>query len=328
MQNYTAMELKDIYLKSQSHKIISLDKSREMISHAYLIECADKFLLNQYAMLMVKELYCENKDFPCDNCISCQKIDHGNMVDLKCYPKDKSFVVDDILEIVVDVIQRPIDMDFKVYILNNFDCATVQAQNKILKTLEEPPKNVVFILTCSNTNLVLQTILSRVKRINEPLCDISTASEYLKSQNIKNAESIAYVSNGNIDNCFKLSSSGTGDKIVDLAFETLLGLKSSADVLRYSSKIVALKKDFSFFVDTLISILRDSVVINKHEIITFIDKLSDVQKISKIYSAEAVGKIVTNLCEIYNKLEFNCNLVAVVDQMLLNILEVKFLCQK
>ena len=50
------MEIKDIYLKSQSHQIISLDKSGDMLSHAYLLDCSDKYLLDEYAMLFAKEI--------------------------------------------------------------------------------------------------------------------------------------------------------------------------------------------------------------------------------------------------------------------------------
>ena len=322
------MEIIDIYLQSQAHKIISIDKSRGMLSHAYMLECADKFLLQNFAILMAKEIFCLNEKTPCLTCNSCQKVEHSNMVDLKIFPKEKSIVVEDINQIVDDACQRPMDSDYKVYILNNFDEAITQAQNKILKTLEEPPKNVIFILTCVSSAAVLPTISSRVKSIPENLLDFNTASKYLQSQGVANAESIAKVAGGNISTAIKLSSGTAADKIIDLVFRTLINLKTSADVIRFSSQITALKKDFSYFIDTMIMVLRDVAICGQRELICLQDRVQELQQLSVMYSSLAIEKIVTKLNEIYIKLDFNCNLNGVVDQMLLDILEVRFLCQK
>ena len=322
------MEIIDIYLQSQAHKIISMDKSRDMLSHAYMLECADRFLLQNYAMSMAQEIFCLNKDTPCLNCNSCQKVAHSNMVDLKVFPKDKSIVVDDINQIVDDACQRPMDSDYKVYILNNFDEATTQAQNKILKTLEEPPRNVIFILTCVSSSAVLPTICSRVKLVAENLLSFNIASEYLNSQGIKNSESIVKVAGGNISTALKLSGGTDTENIIDLVFRTLINLKTSADVIRFSSQITALKKDFVYFLDTMIMVLRDVAVSSQMELVSLQDREQELRKLSAMYSSLAIEKIVTKLNEIYIKLDFNCNLNGMVDQMLLDILEVRFLCQK
>lgn len=322
------MEIKNIYLRTQSHKVVSLDKKRDMLSHAYMIECADKFLLDEYVKFLSKEIFCTSQDTPCDKCNNCLKVEHSNMVDLKVFPKDKNIVVDDINQIIDDAYQKPMDSIYKVYVLKNFDEATIQAQNKILKTLEEPPRNVIFILSCSNSSLVLPTISSRVKTINEPLLNLSDAVEVLESLNVNNADSVAKISGGNISIALKLSSSTDADKFVDLAFSTLMELKTSSDIIKFSSKICTLKKDFISFVDTLIMIIRDISVSEIDNLINFQDRKNDIKKLSNIYSKKACEEIVNRLCEIYNKMEFNCNLNGVVDQMLLDILEVKFLCQK
>ncbi len=322
------MEIKDLYLQSQAHKIISLDRNRDMLSHAYMLECSDRFLLQHYALCMAQEIFCLKDNTPCGECNNCNKIAHSNMVDLKIFPRDKSIVVDDINAVIDDAYQRPMDSDYKVYILNNFDEATTQAQNKILKTLEEPPHNVVFILTCVSSSAVLPTISSRVKTIAENLLDNKIASEYLASTGVKNSDSIVKVSGGNISIALKLSSSVDADKIIDLVFRTLTNLKTSADIIRFSSQITALKKDFSYFLDTMVRVFRDIAVSSRQELVNMQDRQQEIVGLSNIYSPVAIEKIVTKLNEIYTKLEFNCNLNGIVDQMLLDILEVKFLCQK
>lgn len=322
------MDIKDIYLQSQTHNIISLDRSRGMLSHAYMIECADEYILDNYVRLVAQEIFCLNKHTPCFECNNCKKVEHSNMVDLKIYPRDnKGIIVDDINEIVSDAYIKPIDSENKVFVLKDFDNATTQAQNKLLKTLEEPPTNVIFILTCANSNSVLQTIRSRVKTISESLLDTQTVAEFL-SNKVSDAESVASVSGGSISVAMKLASNGDAGKIIDLALDTLIGLRSSADVLKYSSKIIALKKEFPFYLDTLISIIRDVAICGSPNLLNFKNKQKEILALSKIYSSSALAEISENLTEIYNKLDFNCNITGVVDQMLLNILEVKFLCQK
>lgn len=323
------MEIKDIYLNSQVHKVLSLDISRGMLNHAYMLECADDFLLDKYAFFVAQEIFCTSNKTPCGDCNNCHKVEHGNMVDLKIYPREnKNIVVEDINEIVTDAYVRPIDAGYKVFLLKDFDKATSQSQNKLLKTLEEPPKNVIFILTCSSSGAILPTISSRVKRISIGLLDIDTASKYLEEINLKDASNVARVSNGNISLALKLGGKGEAGKIVDLAIETLSYLRSSSDVLKYSSKILALKKDFPFFLSTLISLVRDIAVCENENIINFENKKSQILALKNVYSAKALEEISHNLISIYEKLDFNCNITGVVDQMLLDILEVKFLCQK
>ena len=90
----------EFYLKSQTHRVISRDLSLDMLSHAYILECPDDVVLKAYSMLMAKEIYCVGSgDKPCCACNYCNKIEHGNMVDLKIYPKEKNIVVDDVLDV-------------------------------------------------------------------------------------------------------------------------------------------------------------------------------------------------------------------------------------
>lgn len=322
------MEICDIYLNSQTHKTLKSDIASGMLSHAYLLECSDSYVINEYVTLMAKEICCLEDNAPCNSCLNCQKIDHSNMVDLAIYPRsDKGLIVDDINEIVVDSFVRPMDNKYKIYILNNFDLATTQAQNKILKTLEEPPANVIFLLTCVNSNLVLPTIISRTKHISEPLLEIDTIQQYLSTLNVADSSTVASISGGNISIALKLTKDGEARKIVDLAVDTLINLRSSADILRFSSKILSLKKDLSFFVDTLISLFRDAIAYSSGNI-QFRDYSNNIANIASMYSHNSIFQIVDKLCEIHNKLEFNCNINGIVDKMLLDILEVRFLCQK
>lgn len=323
------MELSKIYKLSKSHKIISSDLTANMLNHCYLLSTSDEVLRDAYPLFIAKEIFCKSNDSPCDKCIACEKINHSNMVDLKVFPTgDKSLVVDDIVNIVTDCFVKPVDSDYKVYVLKNFDECTVQGQNKILKTLEEPPKNVMFILTCSNYNNVLTTILSRSKKISESPLDGNVIEEYLKDLNIAGGDIIAGMAGGNLSQALKLIKNTNVKDIINVIYDILLNLKSSTDVLRFSSKILALKKDLEFFIETFVTIIRDIVAFRNNGTLAFKGYSKYYELLSKMYTNEMLEKIMIKICEINNKLEFNCNLTGVIDKFLLDILEVKFLCQK
>ena len=323
------MKLIDLYKNSQIHKIISQDIKSNMINHCYLISSSDTYLLDKYVFFLVKEIMCLDDDKPCLHCLNCQKIEHSNMVDLSIYPKDnKTLMVADINEIVSDCYIRPIECKYKVYILKNFDQCTVQAQNKILKTLEEPPQNVIFILTASNENMVLTTILSRSKKLNLFLLSNDDCRDVLEELNVKNVEVLSNMCGGNLSIALDFSKNLDAGVIVDLIFDMLKNLRSSSDVIKFSSRILALKKDIQIFLDTLTIILRDIAISNNEALINFKRDINKIRELSKIYSKEAINKISLKVTEIYNKLEFNCNITGVIDKLLLDILEVKFLCQK
>lgn len=320
------MELISIYKKSQLHKIISSDISAGMLSHCYLLSGMDSEVINSFAYLVIQEIFCLSDNAPCDNCINCNKISHSNMVDVITYPKgDKGLMVDDINEIVSDCFIRPVESKYKVYVLKNFDECTIQAQNKILKTLEEPPQNVIFILTATSVGLVLPTILSRSKKIDIPLLGREEIVEILSKEGIVNAGDLASISGFNLGVAQTLAKSKEASGFTDLAFDVLMGLNTSSDVLRYSSRIVALKKNVPLFLNLIVSVLRDILVEGKYR--NFGGRDRDFEVLKSRYSAKAVNKIEEHISTMFLRLEFNANINGLIDEFLLKILEVRFLCQ-
>lgn len=329
MIKYICMKLIDLYKNSQIHKIINQDIKSGMLNHCYMISGADAYLLDKYTFFLVKEIMCMGDNKPCLECLNCQKIEHSNMVDLCIYPREnKTLMVADINEIVSDCYITPIESKYKIYILKNFDECTIQAQNKILKTLEEPPQNVIFILTSNNENMVLPTILSRSKKLNLNLISSEDCKSVLEDLNVKNSDILASMCGGNLSIALDFSSSGDPMGIVKLIFEMLENLKNSGDVIKFSSRIIALKKDINIFLDTLTIIFRDISVVDNESLVNFKSYINKLKELSKIYTKQAICQIASKVTEVYNKLAFNCNINGVVDKLLLDILEVKFLCQK
>ena len=139
------------------------------LSHAYIIvgpKGSGKHTLakNIAAALACKEKHSETSPLPCRRCLNCEKIFGGISPDVYTVgiPADKATIgVDTVRELRFGVLTAPNDTDTKVYIIENADKMTEQAQNAFLLTLEEPPSYVLFLLLCERSEDLLETVRSR-----------------------------------------------------------------------------------------------------------------------------------------------------------------------
>lgn len=160
-----------------------LEKSlnNNQISHSYLfigIEGIGKKLI---ATEFAKAILCLSDKKYCNNCKSCIEFDSDNNPDfLYIEPDGNSIKIDQIREMQKKIQEKPIISKNKVYIINNADKMTTEAQNSLLKTLEEPPEFVTIILIGSNENMFLTTIKSRCMILHFNKIDDNQMKKYLK----------------------------------------------------------------------------------------------------------------------------------------------------
>ncbi len=153
------------------------------ISHAYILAgeagMGRKSLAHAFALTLLCE---KGGSQPCMECHACRQVLSGNHPDLihVVHEKPATIGVDDIREQINDTIQiRPYSSYYKIYIVDEAEKMTVQAQNALLKTIEEPPSYAVIILLTTNPESFLPTILSRCVQLKlRPLRD-SVIQEYL-----------------------------------------------------------------------------------------------------------------------------------------------------
>ncbi|ACL74547.1 DNA polymerase III subunit delta' [Ruminiclostridium cellulolyticum] len=139
---------------------------KDNVSHAYIFEGPDGVGKRATALKFASMLMCREDQFPCGECKSCQLYREASNPDFQeIIQKDKSISVEEIRNILKGLVIRPLYSDYKVIIINDADTMTIQAQNALLKSLEEPPPYVVFILTVQSLAAVAQTIRSRCQRI-------------------------------------------------------------------------------------------------------------------------------------------------------------------
>lgn len=139
--------------------------------HAYLFEGEEGLLKRETAAYFAAALLCGSAaEPPCGVCDSCIQAAGGNNPDLQSLSladitTKKSVGADEIRTVISDVYTKPFHAKRKVYIIEDGDALTVQAQNAMLKVLEEPPAYAVFILCVTNAELILPTVRSRCQTV-------------------------------------------------------------------------------------------------------------------------------------------------------------------
>lgn len=184
------------------------------ISHAYILTgeagMGRKSIANAFAMTLLCE---KGGSEPCMSCHSCKQVMSGNHPDLiyVTHEKPGSIGVDDVREQINDTIMiRPYSSYYKIYIVDEAEKMTVQAQNALLKTIEEPPAYAVIILITTNQEAFLPTILSRCVQMKlKPLKDFTIKSYLTQNLHIpeKDADICAAFARGNLGKAIHLSSS-------------------------------------------------------------------------------------------------------------------------
>lgn len=158
------------------------------IRHSYMITGEKGMGKKTMAEAFLLELFCQESDEskrPCLRCPECKKILSGNHPDVIYITHEKpgSISVDEVREQLMDTVDiKPYSGDYKVYVMPEADKMTVQAQNAILKTLEEPPEYVIILLLVNDDRKLLDTVRSRViKESLRPLTD-NVIRDYLKEK--------------------------------------------------------------------------------------------------------------------------------------------------
>lgn len=135
-------------------------------SHAYLIEGEKDIGKFTFALDLACTFFCLEKDKPCRKCAPCRKVFEFNHPDVHIFEPDRNiFRVDQVREIISTLYESPYEGGKKVYIIKEFHKANPAAQNALLKTLEEPPEPVCFLLLTENAHAALPTVRSRCKHI-------------------------------------------------------------------------------------------------------------------------------------------------------------------
>ena len=177
------------------------------ILHGYMFTGTEGIGKKLFATEFSKVLLCTAEtNKPCNQCKSCIEFSGNSNPDFKIIePDGNSIKIEQIRLMNSKIIEKPITSARKVYIINDSQKMTVDAQNCLLKTLEEPPEYATLILICNNEAQMLNTIKSRCTKINFKPLSISEIKEHIEKQtNEKINDNILRLSEGSIGKALKL----------------------------------------------------------------------------------------------------------------------------
>lgn len=237
------------------------------VSHAYIIDGDEGMGKKLLTNCFVKLLQCEDPkgSQPCNSCSSCVQIDSGNQPDIiYVKPTKKSgYGVSDVRDqIIKDITIKPYRSKYKIYIIDEADTMTPQAQNSMLKTIEEPPSYGLFFLLAGNSQKFLQTILSRAVKMSLKPVNISDIESYLHSSvglDSGKAKVFSNFSRGNLGKALKLQGSETFGKYRNdmLKLLDIFINHKEYDIMDAVKLLDEYKEQISEVLEILISIIRD-----------------------------------------------------------------------
>jgi DNA polymerase-3 subunit delta' len=322
------IQFEDVVL--QNSQFLELTKG-DLNANSFLFFSPDEVFLSSFSLCFAKFLLCTGSKKPCGHCSNCTKMEANTHADVTIYPKNnKNVLVDDVKDMIENIYLTPFDSDKKIFIFNSFSSANVQAQNKLLKILEEPPKNSFIILNVTNDSKILPTVASRCKKVRlAPLSDEEIRLAF-KNEDKDKVENILDVAQGSLETSTLFLSKENFSGIVSACIDTICNMKDSRQMLLYSQKLLKEKENFGFILDVFEELYRDILLVKLHktELVKNKHHLSEFEMVEDEYDCDAVDKILRKIFEIRKEREANCNPELLVDSLLLYILEVKYLCRK
>ena len=270
-------------------------------SHSYLFVGTEGIGKKQIAKEFAKALLCLNNDKYCNTCKSCIEFDDNNNPDFVILePDENSIKIEQIREIQRKVVEKPIISNQKVYIIDNSDKMTTEAQNCLLKTLEEPQEYVVIILIASNENNILATVKSRCTKLFFENISDDDIQKYLKEKigDVQFEKSMIKLSEGSIGRCIQIAQK----KDVLYEFEDIIKNIENMDKLQ----ILSCSKYFSDNKDDI------NLILNYMYILIFENIKNTSKKINYINAMEKVQKAKEKLLR-------SNNFDMTIDNMLIEI---------
>lgn len=307
----------------------------DMVSHAYILNgergSGKKLLADYFAMTLQCEHRNENGE-ACGTCRSCKQAMSGNQPDIihVSHEKPATISVEEIrTQLNNDIVIRPYSSQYKIYIVPEADKMSVQAQNALLKTIEEPPEYGVIILLTENAEILLPTIRSRCVILKLRNIKDQLIKKYLMEQmeipDYKADICVAFAQ-GNMGKAISLATSEHFNEIK----EEIVHLMRDINEMETEGLMEAVKKCTEFKMDIndyfdMISIWYRDILIYKATMsvdrVVFSDQLKYIkQRVSKS-SYEGVQVILTAIEKAKARLKANVNFELTMELLLLTIKE-------
>ncbi|MEY8481988.1 DNA polymerase III subunit delta' [Lachnospiraceae bacterium 48-21] len=305
----------------------------DQVSHAYIMNgergAGKKLLAYLFAMTLLCE---EGGEEPCNTCHSCRQAETGNHPDIirVTHEKPNSISVDDIREQVNNTIMiKPYQGPYKVYIIDHADLMTPQAQNALLKTIEEPPQYAVIMLLTENAEALLPTINSRcvmlrLRYIKDKLIK-KYLMESLKVPDYK-ADLCTAFAQGNMGHAIMLANSEHFNEIREAAVHLLRHVHDMelSEIVEAVNSVTAFKLEITDYLDIIAVWYRDVLLYKATrdmDTVVFKDQIDDIREQARKSSYEGIQLIISSLDKAKARLKANVNFDLVMELLFLTMKE-------
>ena len=303
-------------------RTLSYDFAAGRSAHAYILEGPDGSGKHTAARQIAASVLCERRadpsvPLPCGTCSACRKILRGLSVDvLSVSNNGKATIgVDAIRTIRESLYMTPNDGDVKFYIIENAHLMTVQAQNALLLSLEEPPPYVMFLLLCTDATVLLETIRSRAPVIRMERFQPDRLEEILTEQtgsrDRDRITAAAHLANGALGQALALFESGeaerkrydTARELVDL----LLGGRKSEAIAYALTRLPKERQDTREILQLAESAVRDLIAVKKGAPPLFYANADAIPQAARSVSVRSLADLCDALARADADLAANCS---------------------
>ncbi len=318
---------------------LSRDIKDNAVPHALILEGQLGSGRHTIAKNLAAALSCKKgRGTPCRECISCRKIFTNNSPDVITVGiegEKTSLGIETIRFLKTDIYTAPNDIDVKMYIVEDADKMTVQAQNAFLLSLEEPPSYVIFVLICESSSLLLETVRSRAPIMRTEKLSKETVAEYILSHD-KRAEELKKASPDDFSELLVASDGSIGKALSLLDPKKRKSVFANREIARnfigYASSrsagaafdlINSMGNKRAEVCERLVLIqyaLRDLILLKKSddaELCFYTDR-DNASEISVLFTSEKLFAIYDAICNTVDDLNRNANLKLSLTKMAYN----------
>ncbi|MEW9123689.1 MAG: DNA polymerase III subunit delta' [Thermotaleaceae bacterium] len=313
-------------------KNLVMEIQKDKIGHAYIFDGPEGLGKGMMATAFAQAILCKSfQQDACDICSACRKVYHHNHPDMMIIePEGASIKNKQIEEFQQDLLLKPYESTKKIYILKNADQMTISAQNRLLKTLEEPPEYGVIILISTNINRFLPTIRSRCQVIKFNRNGEEGILSFLQKRyqlEREEAKILAAFSDGIIGRAIQLKESSAFLEKREATIEMMDKIlnRNPLDVFSVMDFFEKYKEDIYEILDLMLVWFRDILVLKETQNENFLMNL-DKKRILREHGYRIGYPQISHIISIIEKskqdMKANVNFQLIIENMLLNIQEV------
>ena len=315
--------------KTDAFARIKKDIINNNLTHAYIFVSDDKLARQALFDLVAINILCDKACGICNLCATILDKEYVDIMQLDC---DNKVKVSDIETLIENTFINPVIGKKKLYYIESAHKLSPQAQNKLLKTLEEPPEYAIIFLGVNNESGLLSTIKSRAKKVYIDSFATSDIEAELISNHIDAyiAQVSAAYALGNLSKAYEFAENESYVELYNQCFALLLELKNSTQIVEFLFKPMFSKDNITLTLDFLEIIIGDVLKINtksKAPLATH-QRDFDLRAIAKSFNFRSAYMSIEIINESRKKLNSNINSVSVAEGLMFGILEAKYKWQQ